>query len=83
MYVFVLLVVSLKSEMVANTKFNPRFRLGLALYIPVYLLFPELRGLLNEKSTAPTLWGMMVISAVRYLASTCAYTAVMVSFFFI
>ncbi|KAK4051245.1 hypothetical protein OIV83_003067 [Microbotryomycetes sp. JL201] len=54
------------------------FRLGLALYIPVYMLFPELRGLLREDSTGWVMFGMTLLSAIRYLANTCSYTAVMV-----
>ncbi|KAI5479840.1 major facilitator superfamily protein [Pseudohyphozyma bogoriensis] len=54
------------------------FRLGLALYVPVYVLFPELRGLLKENTNIPVMFGMILLSALRYLASTCAYTAVMV-----
>ncbi|KAK4056045.1 hypothetical protein OIO90_003040 [Microbotryomycetes sp. JL221] len=54
------------------------FRLGLVLYIPVYLLFPELRGLLRENSTGWVMFGMTLLSAIRYLANTCSYTAVMV-----
>ncbi|KAM0750505.1 hypothetical protein T439DRAFT_289689 [Meredithblackwellia eburnea MCA 4105] len=54
------------------------FRLGLALYIPVYILFPELRGLLSEKSNFGVMFAMTLLSSIRYLASTCAYTAVMV-----
>lgn len=54
------------------------FRLGLALYLPVYFLFPELRGLLNEKHNVFVMFGMTILSAIRYLANTCAYTAVAV-----
>ncbi|KAM0787506.1 hypothetical protein ACM66B_003578 [Microbotryomycetes sp. NB124-2] len=54
------------------------FRLGLALYLPVYLLFPELRGLLRENSTGWVMFGMVLLSALRYLGNTCSYTAVMV-----
>ncbi|GAA6002441.1 hypothetical protein JCM10207_001120 [Rhodosporidiobolus poonsookiae] len=55
------------------------FRLGLLLYIPVYLLFPELRGLIIvEGEDALVMTGMVVLSAIRYLANACAYTSVMV-----
>ncbi|KAK4704037.1 hypothetical protein P7C70_g2175, partial [Phenoliferia sp. Uapishka_3] len=55
------------------------FRLGLALYLPVYFLFPELRGLLKaDGNNVPVMFGMTLLSSIRYLASTCAYTAVMV-----
>ncbi|GAA5821517.1 hypothetical protein JCM3770_001058 [Rhodotorula araucariae] len=55
------------------------FRLGLILYVPVYLLFPELRGLIIvEGEDRLVMLGMIVLSAIRYLANACAYTAVMV-----
>lgn len=58
------------------------FRLGLCLYMPVYLLFPQLRGLLPKSGEGGgkflIMTGMTVLSAMRYLASCCAYTAVMV-----
>ncbi|GAA5910999.1 hypothetical protein JCM6882_006744 [Rhodosporidiobolus microsporus] len=55
------------------------FRLGLLLYIPAYLLFPELRGLIIvEGEDALVMTGMVVLSAIRYLANACAYTSVMV-----
>ncbi|GAA5977557.1 hypothetical protein JCM11641_006863 [Rhodosporidiobolus odoratus] len=55
------------------------FRLGLLLYIPVYLLFPELRGLIIvEGEDFLVMSGMVVLSAIRYLANACAYTSVMV-----
>ncbi|KDE03849.1 hypothetical protein MVLG_05672 [Microbotryum lychnidis-dioicae p1A1 Lamole] len=54
------------------------FRLGLILYIPVYVLFPELRGLLRESSNSFVMFGMVLLSSLRYLANTCSYTAVMV-----
>ncbi|KPV75489.1 uncharacterized protein RHOBADRAFT_53461 [Rhodotorula graminis WP1] len=55
------------------------FRLGLILYVPVYLLFPELRGLVGDgDKVGLVMLGMIVLSAIRYLANACAYTAVMV-----
>ncbi|GAA5942487.1 hypothetical protein JCM10213_004789 [Rhodosporidiobolus nylandii] len=55
------------------------FRLGLLLYVPVYLLFPELRGLIIvEGEDLLVMTGMVVLSAIRYLANACAYTSVMV-----
>lgn len=42
------------------------------------MLFPELRGLLREDGNNWVMLGMTLLSAVRYLASTCSYTAVMV-----
>lgn len=54
------------------------FRLGLALYVPVYLLLPELRGLLREDHDRLVMFGMILLSAFRWLANVCAYTAVMV-----
>ncbi len=57
------------------------FRIGLCLYIPVYLLFPQLRGLLPKNGSgekASVLFGMALLSSMRYLASCCSYTAVMV-----
>lgn len=55
------------------------FRLGLSLYLPVYLLFPELRGLLTESGHGSLFFGLTLLSSVRYLANTCAYTSLMVS----
>lgn len=47
------------------------------LYVPVYLLFPELRGLIIVEGEAKlVMLGMIVLSAIRYLANACAYTAV-------
>lgn len=43
------------------------------------MLFPELRGLLREDGNNWVMLGMTLLSAIRYLASTCSYTAVMVS----
>ncbi|GAA5949206.1 hypothetical protein JCM21900_000859 [Sporobolomyces salmonicolor] len=55
------------------------FRLGLILYVPVYFLLPELRGLIIvEGENLLVMTGMVVLSAIRYLANACAYTAVMV-----
>lgn len=57
------------------------FRIGLCLYIPVYLLFPQLRGLLPKNGSgakASVMFGMALLSSMRYLASCCSYTAVMV-----
>ncbi|GAA5861853.1 hypothetical protein JCM1840_006855 [Sporobolomyces johnsonii] len=55
------------------------FRLGLILYVPVYFLLPELRGLIIvEGENFLVMTGMVVLSAIRYLANACAYTAVMV-----
>ena len=48
------------------------FRLGLFCYLPVYILFPTLRVLLLEHTTWPVFIGMVVLSAIRYLANTCA-----------
>jgi len=43
------------------------------------MLFPELRGLLRQSgNNFWVMFGMVVLSAIRYLASTCSYTAVMV-----
>lgn len=41
--------------------------------------FPELRGLLRDGDNSYlVMFGMVLLSALRYLASTCSYTAVMV-----
>ncbi|GAA5857516.1 hypothetical protein JCM8547_009312 [Rhodosporidiobolus lusitaniae] len=54
-------------------------RLGLLCYVPVYLLFPELRGLIIvEGENALVMMGMVVLSAIQRLANTLAYTSVMV-----
>ncbi|GAA5836172.1 hypothetical protein JCM3766R1_001984 [Sporobolomyces carnicolor] len=55
------------------------FRLGLFLYVPVYVLVPELRALIKvEGETKLVFLGMVVLTSIRYLANACAYTAVMV-----
>jgi len=55
------------------------FRLGLFLYVPVYFLVPELRGLIIvDGENTWVILGMVVLTAIRYLANACAYTAVMV-----
>ncbi|GAA5928681.1 uncharacterized protein JCM15063_003938 [Sporobolomyces koalae] len=55
------------------------FRLGLFLYVPVYVLVPELRALIKtEGETTLVMGGMVVLTSIRYLANACAYTAVMV-----
>ncbi|GAA99488.1 hypothetical protein E5Q_06188 [Mixia osmundae IAM 14324] len=53
------------------------FRLGLCLYIPAYLLFPELRALIPS-GNGLVMFGMILLSAIRFLANTCAYSAVMI-----
>lgn len=53
-------------------------RLGMCLYIPVYLLLPELRALLRESHNGLVMFGMILLSSFRWLANVCAYTAVMV-----
>ncbi|KAH9815534.1 hypothetical protein DFH28DRAFT_1164595 [Melampsora americana] len=53
-------------------------RLGMCLYIPVYLLLPELRALLRESHNGLVMFGMIMLSAFRWLANVCAYTSVMV-----
>lgn len=53
-------------------------RLGMCLYIPVYLLLPELRALLRETHNGLVMFGMILLSAFRWLANVCAYTSVMV-----
>ncbi|KAG0144839.1 hypothetical protein CROQUDRAFT_46720 [Cronartium quercuum f. sp. fusiforme G11] len=53
-------------------------RLGMCLYIPVYLLLPELRALLRESHTGLVMAGMILLSTFRWLANVCAYTSVMV-----
>lgn len=43
----------------------------------MYLLFPELRGLVGDgDKVGLVMLGMIVLSAIRYLANACAYTAV-------
>lgn len=55
------------------------FRLGLFLYVPVYFLVPELRGLIIvDGENTWVILGMVVLTAIRYLANACSYTAVMV-----
>jgi len=45
--------------------------------LQVYLLFPELRGLVGDgDKVGLVMLGMIVLSAIRYLANACAYTAV-------
>ncbi|KAI7959048.1 hypothetical protein MJO28_002839 [Puccinia striiformis f. sp. tritici] len=54
------------------------FRLGLCLYIPVYMLLPELRGLLRENHNGLVMFGMILLCTFRWLGNVCAYTSVMV-----
>ncbi|MBW0464462.1 hypothetical protein O181_004177 [Austropuccinia psidii MF-1] len=54
------------------------FRLGLCIYIPVYMLLPELRGLLRESHNGLVMFGMILLCSFRWLANVCAYTSVMV-----
>ncbi|GAA6060930.1 hypothetical protein JCM10212_003838 [Sporobolomyces blumeae] len=55
------------------------FRLGLFLYVPVYFLVPELRGLIKaEGENGLVFAGMVVLTAIRYLANALAYTAIMI-----
>lgn len=54
------------------------FRLGLCLYLPVYMLLPELRGLLRENHNGLVMFGMILLCSFRWLANVCAYTSVMV-----
>lgn len=53
-------------------------RLGLALYLPCYTLFPLLRSFLHPSTDALVMGGMIAIASVRWLANVLSFTAVMV-----
>ncbi|CAD6887054.1 unnamed protein product [Tilletia controversa] len=53
------------------------FRMGLALYLPVYTLFPFLRNFLSS-TDATVMSGMIFFASLRWLANVTAFTAVTV-----
>lgn len=53
-------------------------RLGMCIYIPIYLLFPALRNLLHETSDVFVMTGMIILASLRALGNVCAYTSLMV-----
>lgn len=53
-------------------------RLGTAIYLPCYTLFPLLRGMLHPETDGFVMTGMIMFAAMRWLANVCAFTAVSV-----
>ena len=53
-------------------------RLGTAIYLPCYTLFPLLRGLLHPDTDGFVMSGMILFASMRWLANVCAFTAVSV-----
>ncbi|KAE8258707.1 hypothetical protein A4X13_0g1509 [Tilletia indica] len=53
------------------------FRMGLALYLPVYTLFPWLRNFITS-TDATVMSGMIFFASLRWLANVTAFTAVTV-----
>lgn len=51
-------------------------RLGTALYLPTYALFPLLRRFLHPQTDAAVMFFMIVFASMRWLANICAFTAV-------
>uniref|UniRef100_V5ENI9 Major facilitator superfamily (MFS) profile domain-containing protein n=2 Tax=Kalmanozyma brasiliensis (strain GHG001) TaxID=1365824 RepID=V5ENI9_KALBG len=53
-------------------------RLGTAIYLPCYTLFPLLRGMLHPQTDGFVMGGMILFASMRWLANVCAFTAVSV-----
>lgn len=53
-------------------------RLGTAIYLPCYTLFPLLRGMLHPDTDGFVMAGMILFASLRWLANVCAFTAVSV-----
>ena len=53
-------------------------RLGTAIYLPCYTLFPLLRGMLHPRTDGFVMAGMIFFASLRWLANVCAFTAVSV-----
>ncbi|SNX85836.1 uncharacterized protein MEPE_04545 [Melanopsichium pennsylvanicum] len=53
-------------------------RLGTAIYLPCYTLFPLLRGMLHPQTDGFVMGGMIFFASLRWLANVCAFTAVSV-----
>ncbi|KAJ9474100.1 putative membrane protein [Pseudozyma hubeiensis] len=53
-------------------------RLGTAIYLPCYTLFPLLRGMLHPDTDGFVMAGMIFFASLRWLANVCAFTAVSV-----
>ncbi|TKY89559.1 hypothetical protein EX895_001344 [Sporisorium graminicola] len=53
-------------------------RLGTAIYLPCYTLFPLLRGMLHPETDGFVMGGMIFFASLRWLANVCAFTAVSV-----
>ncbi|PWN29800.1 hypothetical protein BDZ90DRAFT_226030 [Jaminaea rosea] len=51
-------------------------RLGTALYLPTYILFPLLRRFLHPQTDAAVMTFMIIFASMRWLANICAFTAV-------
>lgn len=50
-------------------------RIGLAIYLPCYILFPFLRYFLHPSTDATVMTGMILFASVRWLANVTAFTA--------
>ncbi|SPC63100.1 uncharacterized protein UHOD_05927 [Ustilago sp. UG-2017b] len=53
-------------------------RLGTAIYLPCYTLFPLLRNFLHPNTDGFVMGGMILFASMRWLANVCAFTAVSV-----
>ncbi|PWY97671.1 hypothetical protein BCV70DRAFT_202612 [Testicularia cyperi] len=53
-------------------------RLGTAIYLPCYTLFPLLRSLLHPETDGFVMTGMIFFASLRWLANICSFTAVSV-----
>lgn len=53
-------------------------RIGLALYLPCYALFPYLRSFLSPTSDVFVMAGMIAAASLRWLANVLSFTSVMV-----
>lgn len=53
-------------------------RIGLAIYLPTYVLFPFLRNFLHPSTDATVMSAMILFAAFRWLANVTAFTAITV-----
>ena len=51
------------------------FRMGLAIYLPCYVLFPFLRNFITSTDVT-VMSGMILFASLRWLANVTAFTAV-------
>ncbi len=52
------------------------WRIGLAMYLPCYTLFPFLRNFLHPSTDVTVMSGMILFAAFRYLANVTAFTSI-------